>query len=78
MEGQKAIKQSAGTESDRHFNSKWKAAKASCYASKAGPANGEAAQNAFKAGADQMICGHSIEIAAFDSFDSHYADEDEQ
>jgi hypothetical protein len=41
-------------------------------------ANGEAAQNAFKAGADQMICGCSIEIASFDSFDSHYADEDEQ
>lgn len=41
-------------------------------------ANGEAAQKAFQAGTDQMVCGHSIEIASFDSFDSHYADEDEE
>jgi hypothetical protein len=41
-------------------------------------ANEEAAQNAFKAGADQMICGHFIELAPFESFDCYYADEDEQ
>jgi len=41
-------------------------------------ASGEAAQNAFKAGTDQMICGNSIEIAPFDSFDSHYAGEEEE
>jgi hypothetical protein len=41
-------------------------------------ANAESAQNAFKAGVDQMICGHLIELASFESFDSHYADEEEQ
>jgi len=41
-------------------------------------ADAEAAQNAFKAGAEQMICGHVIELASFESFDSHYADEDEK
>ena len=45
MEGQKALKQSAANGSDCQVKAKWKAAKASCYASKAGPANGEAAQS---------------------------------
>jgi len=38
----------------------------------------EGAQNAFKAGTDQMLCGFSIELAPFESFDAHYADEEEQ
>jgi len=37
----------------------------------------DAAQNAFKAGTDQVIGGVSIELAPFESFDSHYAEEDE-
>jgi hypothetical protein len=37
----------------------------------------EGAQNAFKAGAEQMINDMSIELASFESFDAHY-DEDEQ
>merc|ERR1719161_15596 len=41
-------------------------------------ATAEAAQNAFQAGADQMINGYIIELAPFDSFEAHYADEDEQ
>merc|ERR1719478_1188017 len=41
-------------------------------------ANEEAAQNAFKAGAEQMIYSNVIELASFESFDSHYADEDEK
>merc|ERR1719214_131304 len=41
-------------------------------------ADQEAAQKVFKAGADQMVCGHFIELASFESFDSHYADEVEQ
>jgi len=41
-------------------------------------ANEEAAQKAFKAGTDQIINGISIELAPFESFDCHYADEDEQ
>jgi hypothetical protein len=38
----------------------------------------EAAKNAFNAGTDQMLCGVSIELAPFESFDSHYAEEDEK
>jgi len=38
----------------------------------------EAAQNAFKAGAEQMICGCIVELAPFASFESHYADEDQE
>jgi hypothetical protein len=41
-------------------------------------ATAEAAQTAFKAGTDQMLCGISIELAPFESFDSHYAEEDEK
>jgi hypothetical protein len=41
-------------------------------------ANGEAAQNAFQAGTEQMIRGVSIELASFESFDAHYAEEDEE
>merc|ERR1719506_2934297 len=41
-------------------------------------ANEESAQTAFKAGADQMIYSNVIELASFESFDSHYADEDEK
>jgi len=41
-------------------------------------ANEEAAQKAFKAGTDQMICGVSIELGSFESFDCHYADEETQ
>jgi hypothetical protein len=41
-------------------------------------ANEVAAQNAFKAGADQMINGIRIELASFESVESHYADDDEQ
>jgi len=41
-------------------------------------ADEEAAKNAFKAGTDQMIGDVSIELASFESFDSHYADEDDQ
>jgi len=37
----------------------------------------DAAQNAFKAGTDQMIAGVNIELAPFESFDAHYAEEDE-
>jgi len=37
----------------------------------------EAAENAFKAGTDQVIGGVNIELAPFESFDSHYAEEDE-
>jgi len=40
-------------------------------------ASAEAAQNAFNAGIDQMLCGVSIELAPFESFDSHYAEEDQ-
>jgi hypothetical protein len=40
-------------------------------------ANAESAQNAFKAGADQTVNGIVIELASFESFDAHYADEDE-
>jgi hypothetical protein len=38
----------------------------------------EGVQNAFKAGTEQMLHGCSIELAPFASFDSHYADEEEQ
>jgi len=41
-------------------------------------ANEESAQNVLKAGANQVCCGHLIELASFESFDTHYADEDEQ
>jgi len=41
-------------------------------------ATDEGAQKAFKMGAEQNIHGISIELAPFESFDSHYADEDEQ
>jgi hypothetical protein len=41
-------------------------------------ATDEAAQKAFEAGIDQMLCGVSIELAPFASFDSHYAEEEEQ
>merc|ERR1719281_1541313 len=41
-------------------------------------ANEEGVQSAFKAGANQMIYGHAIELASFESFDCHYAGEDEQ
>merc|ERR1719191_2198508 len=41
-------------------------------------ADKEGAQNAFKGGAEQMICGQAVELASFESFDCHYADEDEQ
>jgi len=40
-------------------------------------ASEEAAQKAFKAGADQLLGEYAIELAPFNSFDSHYA-EDEQ
>jgi len=38
----------------------------------------EATENAFKAGTDQMIAGVSIELAPFESFDSHYAEEEDE
>merc|ERR1719161_2985809 len=38
----------------------------------------EGAQNAFKAGTDQMLCGVTIELAPFESFDAHYAEEEDQ
>jgi len=38
----------------------------------------EAAKNALKVGAEQMIGAHAIELGSFESFDCHYADEDEQ
>merc|ERR1719160_1821297 len=41
-------------------------------------ATAEAVQSALKAGANQMIYGHAIELASFESFDCHYAGEDEQ
>jgi len=37
----------------------------------------EATRNAFEAGTNQIIGGVSIELAPFESFDSHYAEEDE-
>jgi len=37
----------------------------------------DAAENVFKAGTEQMIGGLSIELAPFASFDSHYAEEEE-
>jgi len=37
----------------------------------------EGAQNAFKAGTDQVIGGVGIELAPFESFDAHYAEDDE-
>jgi len=41
-------------------------------------ADGEAVQKCFQAGADQIICGYSIEVGSFDSFDAHYAGDEEQ
>jgi len=41
-------------------------------------ADAEAAQKAFKAGTDQMICGTSVELAPFSSFDCHYGDEEKE
>jgi len=41
-------------------------------------ADEESAQKAFDAGKEQIIHGVCIELAPFESFDSHYADEDEQ
>ena len=41
-------------------------------------ADEEAAQKALSAGVDQMIHGVSVELAPFESFDCHNADEDEQ
>merc|ERR1719281_1964562 len=41
-------------------------------------ADEEGAQNAFKAGEEQMIGGHGIELGSFESFDDHNVDEDEQ
>jgi len=38
----------------------------------------EAAQKAFKAGLEHIIAGVSIELGSFESFDAHYAEEDEQ
>merc|ERR1719482_1262115 len=38
----------------------------------------EGAQNAFNAGIDQMLGGVSIELAPFESFDAHYAEEEEK
>jgi len=38
----------------------------------------KAAQNALKAGVEQMVGGSAIELASFASFDSYYADEAEQ
>jgi len=40
-------------------------------------ASAEAAQKVFQAGTDQMIGGFDIELAPFESFDAHYAEEDE-
>jgi len=37
----------------------------------------DAAHNAFKSGTNQILGGISIELAPFESFDSHYAEEDE-
>jgi len=37
----------------------------------------DAAKNAFKGGTEQMISDVSIELAPFESFDSHYAEEDD-
>jgi len=37
----------------------------------------EGAKKAFNAGTDQMLCGVSVELAPFEPFDSHYAEEDE-
>merc|ERR1719235_2552044 len=37
----------------------------------------EDAQNAFKAGSEQTLCGVGIELGTFESFDSHYAEEEE-
>jgi len=41
-------------------------------------ADKEAVQKAFQAGAEQVISGYVIELAPFEGFDAHYADEDEQ
>jgi len=41
-------------------------------------ADEEGAQNAFKAGEEQMIGGHGIELGSFEAFDAHYADEEDQ
>merc|ERR1719313_2954546 len=38
----------------------------------------EGAQNAFKAGTEQMLCGLSIELAPFESFDAHYAEQEDK
>jgi len=38
----------------------------------------EGAQNAFKAGTEQLLHGVNIELAPFESFDSYYAEEEEQ
>jgi len=40
-------------------------------------ATAEAARNAFEAGQDQIIYGHEIELASFESFDAHYADDEQ-
>jgi len=40
-------------------------------------ATSEGAQNAFNAGTDQLIGGVGIELAPFESFDAHYAEDDE-
>merc|ERR1719261_774342 len=37
----------------------------------------DAAKNAFKGGTEQMISDVSVELAPFESFDSHYAEEDD-
>jgi hypothetical protein len=38
----------------------------------------QGAQSAFEAGTEQMLHGVSIELAPFESFDAHYAEEEEQ
>merc|ERR1719301_463836 len=38
----------------------------------------EGAKEAFEAGTDQMLGGVSIELAPFESFDAHYAEEEEK